>query len=105
MAPIYEYECRRCGIFESWQTINAAPLKTCPDCRSPHLKKLISLPAEPLIEPKGIYQPLPGLDEHGKTREEKISPAEYERRDQDLKNRMLATRDRAKKDGITPTMG
>ena len=32
--PTYEYECRRCGHhFEKFQSIMAAPVKTCPKCR------------------------------------------------------------------------
>ena len=44
--PIYEYEhigkpCSRGKIFEVTQSINDAPLITCPDCSGP-VKKLIS---------------------------------------------------------------
>lgn len=41
--PIYEYQCSACGHeFESIQRINDDPLKDCPECRKPELKKLIS---------------------------------------------------------------
>ena len=31
--PTYEYECRKCGYqFDRFQSITAAPLKTCPKC-------------------------------------------------------------------------
>jgi putative FmdB family regulatory protein len=42
--PIYEYECRKCGVFEHSQSINDGPLKRCPECRS-GVQKLLSAPA------------------------------------------------------------
>jgi len=31
--PTYEYECRECSYtFEAFQSINDAPIKTCPLC-------------------------------------------------------------------------
>jgi putative FmdB family regulatory protein len=38
--PIYEYECRKCGIFEYSQSITEDPLKRCPACRSAVTKLL-----------------------------------------------------------------
>jgi putative FmdB family regulatory protein len=32
--PIYEYNCPRCGTFETTQRITEAPLKRCPTCKS-----------------------------------------------------------------------
>lgn len=41
--PIYEYKCEACGYqFEQLQKIDAAPLKTCPECHARKLKKLVS---------------------------------------------------------------
>ena len=41
--PIYEYECGSCGHkMEKLQKISADPLKDCPDCQQPNLKKLVS---------------------------------------------------------------
>ena len=41
--PIYEYGCDRCGHeFEAEQRITEAPLKSCPDCRSRKVRRLIS---------------------------------------------------------------
>ncbi len=41
--PIYEYACGRCGYeFEAEQRITDEPLKTCPECRSRQVKRLIS---------------------------------------------------------------
>ena len=39
--PIYEYECRKCGVFEYRQSISDDPLKRCPECRCA-VQKLLS---------------------------------------------------------------
>lgn len=109
--PLYEYECPHCGVFEVIQRIVAPPFKRCPNllemegeevvCLRP-IKRLISLTSGFVIEPNGVYQPIPGKDSQGRQREEKISPREFQRRDNDLRKRMLATRDFAKAKGFTP---
>jgi putative FmdB family regulatory protein len=44
--PIYEYECTSCGHrLETIQKISDEPLKECPSCQQPKLKKLISAAA------------------------------------------------------------
>lgn len=44
--PIYEYECGSCGHrLEAIQKISDDPLKECPNCHKPELKKLISAAA------------------------------------------------------------
>ena len=41
--PIYEYRCEGCGHeLEVMQKMSDAPLRDCPDCGRPELKKLIS---------------------------------------------------------------
>ena len=41
--PIYEYACGKCGSeFEAEQRITEDPIKTCPECRSRQVKRLIS---------------------------------------------------------------
>ena len=41
--PIYEYRCEKCEHeFEREQRITDDPVKTCPECRSRRVKKLIS---------------------------------------------------------------
>lgn len=41
--PIYEYECGKCGHgFEREQRMADPPVKTCPECRSRKVSKLIS---------------------------------------------------------------
>ena len=39
--PIYEYECKECGVFEVMQKITDDPLERCPKCKR-KVKKLIS---------------------------------------------------------------
>lgn len=43
--PIFEYACQRCEhVFDALQKMNAEPLKDCPECGEPALKKLLSAP-------------------------------------------------------------
>src|ERR1700677_2450115 len=43
--PFYEYQCNNCGhTLEAMQKITEAPLKKCPDCGKPQLRKLMSAP-------------------------------------------------------------
>ena len=39
--PIYEYQCQKCGTFETTQKITDKPLAKCPNCKG-KVKKLIS---------------------------------------------------------------
>ncbi|GJM15203.1 MAG: hypothetical protein DHS20C13_05300 [Thermodesulfobacteriota bacterium] len=42
--PIYEYECKNCGMtHEELQSFSDPPLKKCPHCKKNKLEKLISL--------------------------------------------------------------
>ena len=44
--PIYEYACEACGHeFEALQKVSEKPLKKCPECGKPKLKKLVSAPS------------------------------------------------------------
>jgi len=44
--PIYEYRCDQCGHeLEKLQKMNEDPLKDCPACEKPELRKLISAAA------------------------------------------------------------
>ncbi len=41
--PIYEYQCQSCDHkLEAMQKMSDEPLKECPECGKPELKKLIS---------------------------------------------------------------
>ena len=44
--PIYEYRCVQCGHeLEKIQRMSEEPLKDCPACEKPHLRRLISASA------------------------------------------------------------
>ncbi|MBQ75990.1 MAG: transcriptional regulator, partial [Gammaproteobacteria bacterium] len=41
--PIYEYQCEACGNkLEKLQKLKDDPLRDCPECEQPNLKKLVS---------------------------------------------------------------
>ncbi len=66
--PIYEYACGKCGHeFEAEQRITEDPIKTCPECRSRKVKKLISQTSF-VLKGSGWYSDLyssPGKDKGG----------------------------------------
>jgi len=44
--PIYEYRCGDCGHeLDALQKLSDEPLKDCPECEQPALKRLMSAPA------------------------------------------------------------
>lgn len=44
--PIYEYACGACGhAFEALQKVSDKPLRKCPECGRPGLRKLVSAPS------------------------------------------------------------
>ena len=50
--PFYEYQCNNCGhTLEAMQKITEAPLKKCPHCGKPQLRKLMSAPVFRLMSP------------------------------------------------------
>jgi putative FmdB family regulatory protein len=54
--PTYEYECRKCGHqFEKFQSITAAPLKTCPKCRG-RVARMLTAGAGIIFKGSGFYQ-------------------------------------------------
>ena len=54
--PTYEYECSACGhAFERFQPITAAPVKRCPECNKPKVKRLISAGAGIVFKGSGFY--------------------------------------------------
>jgi putative FmdB family regulatory protein len=53
--PTYEYECLKCGHeFELFQSINAAPKRTCPACRG-RVKRLVGTGAGLLFKGSGFH--------------------------------------------------
>src|SRR5215469_5030124 len=99
--PIYEYECHLHGRFEVWRSITDVSTQPCLECGG-KTKKLISLPAGHVLEPSGHYIPAPGYDKKGRMNEIKISKRESERQDRARRDAMMATRERAIKQGQRP---
>jgi len=55
--PTYDYKCEQCGhTFEQFQSITAAPLKKCPSCGKPKLKRLMGTGAGLIFKGSGFYQ-------------------------------------------------
>ena len=54
--PTYEYACEKCGNhFEIFQSMKDDPLKTCPKCKKPALKRLLGTGAGLIFKGSGFY--------------------------------------------------
>jgi len=54
--PTYEYECKACEHkFSVFQSMKDEPLKTCPECKKPKLKRLIGTGAGIIFKGSGFY--------------------------------------------------
>jgi putative FmdB family regulatory protein len=54
--PTYEYACTKCGHeFEIFQSMKDEPLKTCPKCKKPALKRLVGGGAGLIFKGTGFY--------------------------------------------------
>ena len=55
--PTYEYICESCDhAFEEFQAITAKPLRKCPQCDKPKLKRLIGMGAGVIFKGGGFYE-------------------------------------------------
>jgi putative FmdB family regulatory protein len=55
--PTYEYVCDACEHgFEEFQSFSEAPLKKCPKCGKPKLRRLFGAGAAVLFKGSGFYQ-------------------------------------------------
>ncbi len=55
--PTYDYACDACGhAFEEFQSITAKPLRKCPECAKPKLKRLIGTGAAVIFKGSGFYE-------------------------------------------------
>lgn len=55
--PTYDYECQKCHHhLEAFHAMSAEPLKDCPACGKPALKRLIGTGAGLLFKGSGFYQ-------------------------------------------------
>ncbi|MES1166854.1 MAG: zinc ribbon domain-containing protein [Pseudomonadota bacterium] len=54
--PTYEYACTKCGhAFEIFQSMKDLPLKKCPECGKPALKRLVGRGAGLIFKGSGFY--------------------------------------------------
>src|ERR1044072_7855848 len=54
--PTYEYACSKCGHqFEQFQSMRDEPLKKCPKCGKPALKRLVGGGAGLIFKGSGFY--------------------------------------------------
>jgi len=54
--PTYDYKCGECGhLFEEFQSMKADPLKDCPKCGKPALKRLMAGGAGMIFKGSGFY--------------------------------------------------
>ena len=55
--PTYDYICEDCGYeFEQFQSIKARPLRKCPICKKPSLKRLIGSGSALIFKGPGFYE-------------------------------------------------
>ncbi len=55
--PTYEYQCQSCNhLFEEFQSITAEPLRKCPGCGKPRLRRLIGTGAGIIFKGGGFYE-------------------------------------------------
>jgi len=52
--PNYDYECKKCGVFEVFQNMNAKLLSKCPTCKG-KVKRLIGSGAGIIFKGSGFY--------------------------------------------------
>jgi putative FmdB family regulatory protein len=54
--PTYDYKCPDCGHdFEAFQSINAKPIKVCPQCGKRKVKRLIGAGGGLIFKGSGFY--------------------------------------------------
>lgn len=54
--PTYEYECQECGhVFEAFQNMTDAPLRSCPACTG-KVKRLLGTGAGVVFKGSGFYE-------------------------------------------------
>ena len=55
--PTYDYRCEACGhTFDEFQSMSAAHLTDCPECKEPKLRRLIGSGAAIIFKGSGFYE-------------------------------------------------
>ncbi|MCF7974476.1 MAG: zinc ribbon domain-containing protein [Phycisphaerae bacterium] len=55
--PTYEYKCDHCEhAFDMFQSITAEPVKKCPQCKKPKIRRLIGTGAGIIFKGSGFYE-------------------------------------------------
>lgn len=55
--PTYEYHCDACDHnFDEFQSMSEAPLKKCPNCKKPKLRRVFGTGAAILFKGSGFYE-------------------------------------------------
>ncbi len=55
--PTYEYHCDACDHnFDEFQSMSEAPLKKCPQCKKPKLRRVFGTGAAILFKGSGFYE-------------------------------------------------
>ncbi len=55
--PTYDYKCNACNYtFELFQPITARPIRRCPECGKPKVKRLIGAGSTIIFKGSGFYQ-------------------------------------------------
>jgi len=55
--PTYDYRCDACGHeFDAFQSMKEDPLKVCPECGEPKLRRLIGTGAGIIFKGSGFYE-------------------------------------------------
>lgn len=55
MSPIYEYECKSCGIIEEIGKFTDPLQKPCPNCEK-QMKRIMSATSNPQFKGDGFYE-------------------------------------------------
>ncbi len=74
--PTYDYKCAECDYtFELFQTISARPIRRCPECGKPKVKRLIGAGSTIIFKGSGFYQTDYRSEEYKSRLEAEKSPA------------------------------
>lgn len=101
--PTYDYQCDACGHeFEQFQSITAKPLKKCPECGKPKLKRLIGTGAGVIFKGSGFYETDYRSDSYKKAKKEAEKAADAGSKSDDGAKKDSAKSPDAKSDGAAP---